>query len=104
MSYITKSPYAIRNETAAIWTALNPVLLVAEVGVENNTYFTSGTIRLYKTKIGDGVTAWTSLPYAQLGTFGGTGGGGGGGAGSGEIVDMGDRMIGSEILDIGQRV
>ena len=103
MSYITKSPYAIRNETAAIWTALNPVLLVAEVGVENNTYFTSGTVRLYKTKIGDGVTAWTSLPYAQLGTFGGTGGGGGG-AGSGEIVDLGDRMIGSEILDIGQRV
>ena len=103
MSYITKSPYAIRNETAAIWTALNPVLLVAEVGVENNTYFTSGTIRLFKTKIGDGVTAWTSLPYAQLGTFGGSGGGGGG-AGSGEIVDMGDRMIGSEILDIGQRV
>ena len=30
--------------------------------------------------------------------------GGGGGAGSGEIVDLGDRMIGSEILDIGQRV
>jgi hypothetical protein len=86
-----------------MWTALNPVLLVAEVGVENNTYFTSGTVRLYKTKIGDGVTAWTSLPYAQLGTFGGSGGGGGG-AGSGEIVDMGDRMTGSEILDIGQRV
>ena len=103
MSYITKSPYAIRNETASILTALNPVLLVAEVGVENNTYFTSGTVRLYKTKIGDGVTAWTSLPYAQLGTFGGSGGGGGG-AGSGEIVDMGDRMTGSEILDIGQRV
>jgi len=103
MSYITKSPYAIRNETAAIWTALNPVLLVAEVGVENNTYFTSGTVRLYKTKIGDGVTAWTSLPYAQLGTFGGSGGSSSG-AGSGEIVDMGDRMIGSEILDIGQRV
>ena len=30
--------------------------------------------------------------------------GGGGGAGSGEIVDLGDRIIGSEILDIGQRV
>jgi len=103
MSYITKSPYAIRNETAATWTALNPVLLVAEVGVENNTYFTSGTVRLYKTKIGDGVTAWTSLPYAQLGTFGGSGSSSSG-AGSGEIVDMGDRMIGSEILDIGQRV
>ena len=62
----------------------------------------SGTVRLYKTKIGDGVTSWTSLPYAQLGTFGGSGGGGG--AGSGEIVDLGDRTTGSEILDIGQRV
>ena len=31
-------------------------------------------------------------------------GGGGGGAGSGEIIDLGDRMTGSEILDIGQRV
>lgn len=30
--------------------------------------------------------------------------GGGGGAGSGEIVDLGDRMIGSEIFDLGQRV
>ena len=30
--------------------------------------------------------------------------GGGGGAGSGEIVDLGDRTTGSEILDIGQRV
>jgi len=28
----------------------------------------------------------------------------GGGAGSGEIVDLGDRTSGNEILDIGQRV
>jgi hypothetical protein len=28
----------------------------------------------------------------------------GGGAGSGEIIDLGDRMIGSEIFDLGQRV
>lgn len=30
--------------------------------------------------------------------------GGGGGAGSGEIIDLGDRIIGSEIFDLGQRV
>lgn len=28
----------------------------------------------------------------------------GGGAGSGEIIDLGDRMTGSEIFDLGQRV
>lgn len=30
--------------------------------------------------------------------------GGGGGSGSGEIIDLGDRTSGNEILDIGQRV
>jgi hypothetical protein len=29
---------------------------------------------------------------------------GGGGTGSGEIIDLGDRTSGNEILDIGQRV
>lgn len=102
MSYITKIPYFTRFKIAGSWTASNPVLVEAEVGIESDTYFTSGTVRLYKTKVGDGVTAWNSLPYAQLGTFGGSGSSSG--AGSGEIVDLGDRMTGSEILDIGQRV
>lgn len=102
MSYITKIPYFTRFKIAGGWTSSNPVLVEAEIGIESDTYFTSGTVRLYKTKVGDGVTAWNALPYAQLGTFGGSGGGGG--AGSGEIVDMGDRMTGNEILDIGQRV
>ncbi len=44
----------LRNDTAANWTAQNPILAVAEPGVENDTF---------KFKIGDGVTAWNSLVY-----------------------------------------
>lgn len=52
-----------RNDTAANWTSLNPVLKKGEVGIESDTD---------KFKIGDGTTAWSSLSYAS-------GGGGGGG-------------------------
>ena len=51
----------LRGDTAANWTSNNPVLALREPGVETDTA---------KIKIGDGVTAWTSLPYAA-------GGGGG---------------------------
>jgi hypothetical protein len=45
-----------RRGTAAEWTADNPVLAAGEPGYETDTqYF----------KIGDGVTSWNSLPYAQ---------------------------------------
>jgi len=45
-----------RRGTALEWTALNPVLANAEIGVETDTlYF----------KIGDGVRDWNSLPYSQ---------------------------------------
>jgi hypothetical protein len=43
-----------RNDTAANWTTANPVLLTGEIGYETNTKLM---------KIGDGVTAWVSLPY-----------------------------------------
>jgi len=43
-----------RNGTAAAWTAANPVLAAAELGVESDTL---------KFKIGDGTTAWAALPY-----------------------------------------
>jgi hypothetical protein len=43
-----------RNDTAANWTAANPVLLSGEIGYETNTKLM---------KIGDGVTAWTALAY-----------------------------------------
>jgi len=44
----------LRRDTAANWTAANPVLLNGEMGVETDT-------RRYK--IGDGSTAWSSLSY-----------------------------------------
>jgi len=44
-----------RNGTAAQWTAANPVLAAAEIGVETDTL---------KFKIGNGTTVWTALVYA----------------------------------------
>lgn len=44
----------LRRDTAANWTAANPVLYLGEIGVETDTH---------KAKFGDGVTAWNSLAY-----------------------------------------
>jgi hypothetical protein len=44
----------IRRGTAAAWTAANPVLLAAELGIETDTR---------RLKAGDGTTAWNSLSY-----------------------------------------
>lgn len=49
-----------RGDTAANWTSVDPVLHAREIGVETDTF---------KAKIGNGVTAWTSLPYWTLGTL-----------------------------------
>jgi hypothetical protein len=51
----------IRRGLASEWTSANPTLLVAELALETDTR---------KFKIGDGVTAWTSLPYATQGEAG----------------------------------
>lgn len=67
----------LRADTAANWQAANPTLKVFELGIETDSYTTSGTTRLYKCKLGDGATAWNSLGYANLGQFFAGGGGGG---------------------------
>lgn len=54
-----------RRDTAANWVAANPILSAGEIGVELPA---SGTT--CKFKIGDGVTAWVSLPYAGGGSGG----------------------------------
>lgn len=54
-----------KRGTAADWTSANPVLRLGEPGWETDTH--TG-------KVGDGTTAWSSLPYSL-----GAGGGGGGG-------------------------
>lgn len=45
----------LRRGTAAEWSTVNPVLAVAEVGVETNTR---------RFKIGDGLTPWNALGYS----------------------------------------
>jgi hypothetical protein len=45
-----------RRDTAANWTAENPTLLAGEIGLESDTGYW---------KVGDGVTAWTSLAYVS---------------------------------------
>jgi hypothetical protein len=47
----------LRRGTASEWTAANPTLAVAELGVETDTD---------KFKLGDGATAWTSLAYGGI--------------------------------------
>lgn len=51
-----------RHDTAANWTAANPVLALGEMGVETDTN---------KFKFGDGSTAWADLAYAASGSGGG---------------------------------
>ena len=43
----------LRRGLASEWTSANPILADGEVGYEKDTR---------KEKVGDGVTAWTSLP------------------------------------------
>lgn len=52
----------LRGDTAANWSAVNPVLAQRELAIE----FDSGVVRF---KVGDGVTAWNSLPYALTPTL-----------------------------------
>lgn len=47
----------LRRDTSANWTSNNPILAEGELGVVTDTY---------NYKIGDGATAWNSLPYYQL--------------------------------------
>ena len=44
----------IRRDTASNWTTANPILAQGELGAETDTS---------KIKIGDGTTAWASVPY-----------------------------------------
>ncbi len=64
----------LRRDTEANWTAADTVLLSGEPGYATDT----GEL-----KIGDGSTAWTSLPsYVGIGPTGATGATGAGGTGA----------------------
>jgi hypothetical protein len=47
----------LRNDTAANWTAANPILAQGEMGLETDT-------DLFK--IGNGLSNWADLPYGGL--------------------------------------
>ncbi len=47
-----------RTNTAANWSASNPILLAGQIGVVSGTSPT-------RFKVGDGTTAWNSLPYSD---------------------------------------
>lgn len=49
--------FQLRRDTAANWTSVNPTLGPGEPALETDTLLV---------KYGDGVTAWTSLPYAAI--------------------------------------
>lgn len=51
-----KTKIVLRNDTAENWLKANPILLAGELGVENDT-------SLFK--IGDGVSTWEALNYAN---------------------------------------
>ena len=57
--------FQFRRDTAANWSSANPVLLAGELAIETDT-------DLFK--LGDGTTAWNSLPYGGIkGDAGATG-------------------------------
>lgn len=47
----------LKRQHAAVWAQINPVLKMAEPGVESNTG---------RVKIGDGITKWNDLKYLAL--------------------------------------
>ena len=53
--------FKLRRRTEAEWTALNEVLLLGEPGIETDTL---------QWKVGDGITAWNSLGYFNVGAGG----------------------------------
>ena len=67
----------IKRGTAAEWTAADPVLALAELGLETDTN---------KMKAGDGVTIWSALPYL-------TSEGGGEGAVTSVNTKIGDVVL-----------
>ena len=49
---ILDSQIQSRNDTAANWSSVNPVLLKGEIGIEIDTR---------KMKVGDGTSAWNTI-------------------------------------------
>jgi len=76
MSQTIPARIVIRRDTAANWTAADPVLLQGEWGFETDAR---------KLKIGDGASTWAALSYFSTGS---------GGGGSGTVTSVGLSLPG----------
>jgi hypothetical protein len=82
------------TNTAANFTSNNPIFLLGQKGIETDDLLTAP-----KFKIGDGVTDWNTLPYANIG------GGGGGGVpytGATANVDLGEYELKAGQIELDQ--
>jgi nitrogen fixation protein len=82
------------TNTSANFTSNNPILLLGQKGIETDDLLTAP-----KFKIGNGVTAWNTLPYANIG------GGGGGGVpytGATANVDLGEFELKAGQIELDQ--
>jgi hypothetical protein len=71
-----------RRGTASAWTSANPTLAEGEMGIETDTD---------QFKIGDGLTAWTSLSYGGVAGTSGTNG-------TNAVYDTDQAVISSQLF------
>jgi hypothetical protein len=71
-----------RRGIASLWTSTNPVLAEGEMGIETDTD---------QFKIGDGLTAWTSLSYGGVAGASGTNG-------TNAVYDTDQAVISSQLF------
>jgi hypothetical protein len=85
----------LRGDTAANWTAANPVLAAREFAIETDTS---------KYKIGNGSTAWNSLAYSSLPSTALTSGGALGTPSSGTLTNTTGLPISTGVSGLGTGV
>lgn len=68
-----------RRGTASSWTSTNPILAEGEMGIETDTN---------QFKIGNGLTAWTSLSYGGIA----------GASGASAVYDTDQAIISSQVF------
>jgi len=77
-----------RRGTASAWTSANPTLAEGEMGIETDTD---------QFKIGDGLTAWTSLAYGGIAGAAGANGTNGTN-GTNAVYDTDQAVISSQVF------
>ena len=58
---IINARFKQRYDTEANWKSKNPILLAGEMAISSDS---SSNLNNFNYKVGDGVSAWTQLPYS----------------------------------------